>query len=222
MWLSHPTFLEEVQKCWSEYINGDSSFVFQSKLKRLKKYLQEWNWKVFGNIHVQIKDAERKVQYALLNSDNNPFNSEVLGKLVEAQNVYESKEVPLNTMLNQKSRIRWVKEGARNTKFFHTNLKIRQSRNFICELEDTNRDIFSDPKKNADVLVQHFEKKFEFKEVENVDSLFDGIPTVITQEDQEILDEVPNEEEIKTTFFNMDPDSSSRPDVFLGASYRAC
>ncbi|XP_026435147.1 uncharacterized protein LOC113332862 [Papaver somniferum] len=39
-------------------------------------------------------------------------------------------------MLKQKSRIQWVKEGSTNTNFFHSNIKIRQRKNMICELED--------------------------------------------------------------------------------------
>ncbi|XP_026399280.1 uncharacterized protein LOC113295146 [Papaver somniferum] len=128
MWLSRPEFLNEVEKCWSKYINGDPAFIFQR-----------------SNGH----------------SDNNHFDSDALDKLVKAQNEYNSREVQLNTLLNQESRIRWVKEGEANTNFFHTNLKIRKAMNCISELPDEYEDVISDQKKISDVLVQYFEKKFE-------------------------------------------------------------
>ncbi|XP_026429021.1 uncharacterized protein LOC113324983 [Papaver somniferum] len=104
---------------------------YYQKLKKLKKILREWNWNVFGNINVQVKEAEAKVQDVMINSDSNPFDEEALNTLVAAQNLYNSKEVQLNTFLKQKSRTKWIKDGAANTGFLYANLKIRQARNII-------------------------------------------------------------------------------------------
>lgn len=49
-----------------------------------------------------------------------------------------------NTMIRQKSRVRWLKEGSVNTNFFHTSSKLRQTENLISELEDDNGNIISD------------------------------------------------------------------------------
>lgn len=83
-------------------------------------------------------------------------------------------------------------------------------------------DVIPDQNKIAEVLVQYFEKNFEFKKSENVDSLLDVIPTIISHEDQNMLDKISYEEEIKDTLFNKDPDSSPGPDGFSGCFYRAC
>ncbi|XP_026451527.1 uncharacterized protein LOC113351815 [Papaver somniferum] len=129
MWISHPNFMEIVQKSWSEPIIGDPAFVFQTKLKRLKNILKKWNWEVFGNVSVQIKEVEVKVQEAMEKSDTHPFQEELLNELVMAQNEFNSKEVQLNAMMKQKSREKCIKEGASNTNFFHTSIKIRQAQN---------------------------------------------------------------------------------------------
>ncbi|XP_026398977.1 uncharacterized protein LOC113294818 [Papaver somniferum] len=41
---------------------------------------------VFGNVNIQLKEAEMKVQEAMVNSNDNPFDEEKLDKLVTAQN----------------------------------------------------------------------------------------------------------------------------------------
>ncbi|XP_026399476.1 uncharacterized protein LOC113295352 [Papaver somniferum] len=97
--------METIQKSWSEPIIGDPAFVFETKLKRLKNILKEWSWKVFGNVNFQIKEAEVRVQKAMEKYYNNPFNEENLNELVEAQNVFNTKEVQLNAMMKQKERI---------------------------------------------------------------------------------------------------------------------
>lgn len=37
MWLTHGQFMEVVQNCWTEYVVGDPAFVFQTKIKIMKK-----------------------------------------------------------------------------------------------------------------------------------------------------------------------------------------
>ncbi|XP_026398577.1 uncharacterized protein LOC113294395 [Papaver somniferum] len=144
--------------------------------------LVEWNWKVFGNVNEQIKEATKEVQDAMKLSDDNPFNEELLENLVTAGNKLNSKEVQLSTMLKFKARTKWVKEGSANTNFFHTKLK----------------------------------------EVNISEALLDVIPSLITAEDQEMLDAIPSMEKIKQIVFKMDPDSSPGPDGFSGSFYRAC
>ncbi|XP_026377693.1 uncharacterized protein LOC113271989 [Papaver somniferum] len=201
MWLSHSSFMEVVSQSWSEEVIGDPAFGFQQKLKKLRNILKDWNWNVFGNVHLKLKEVEEEVQKAMLLSDLNPADTEALDNLVVAENNFNSKEVHLSTMLKQKDRTKWVKEGSANTGFFHANFKIRQSRNFISELQDENGDITTDQSNIASTLVQHFQQKFQFKEVEQVDCLLEVIPKVITEDDQQMLDVIPNEKEIKKNNF---------------------
>ncbi|XP_026459248.1 uncharacterized protein LOC113359895 [Papaver somniferum] len=222
MWLSHPNFLEVVSEVWSENVQGDPAFVFQSKMKKLKIILKEWNWKVFGNIKTQIKNVEDKVKEAMIKSDVNPFDEECLNDLVKAQNEFNSKEVQYNTFMKQKNRNKWIKEGAANTSFLHANLKIRQARNNINELENNNGDIISNQEGIADTLVNHFENKFKFQEVNIESSMLDVIPEVITSKEQEMLEKMLDEEEIKTTIFCMDFDSAPGPDGVSCWFCRAC
>ncbi|XP_026396339.1 uncharacterized protein LOC113290972 [Papaver somniferum] len=181
-------------------------------MKKLKNVLKEWNWKVFGNIKTQIKNAENKVKEEINKSDDNPFDEDCMNDLVKSQNDFNSKEVQYNTFMKQKNRNKWIKEGAANTSFLHTNLKIRQARNSINELENSNGEIISDQKERADTLVYHFENKFKFQEVNIASSLLDVTPETITSEEQEMLEKLPDGEEIKSTIFCVDPDSAPGPD----------
>ncbi|XP_026447593.1 uncharacterized protein LOC113348103 [Papaver somniferum] len=155
-------------------------------------------------------------------SDENPFDEEALKNLVTAQNEHASREVQANVLLRKKSREKWIQEGAANTQFFHTKMKIRQATNLISELEDNNGNIISDPSLIADSLVQHFQQKIEFEEVSISEKLLDVIPPLVSTSDQEMLDALPSYEEIKSIVFQMDPESSSGPDSFSGIFYRTC
>ncbi|XP_026398736.1 uncharacterized protein LOC113294558 [Papaver somniferum] len=170
MWLEHPEFM---------------------KLTRLKAILKEWNWNVFGNVRVKIKEAEEKVREKVLISDKNPNDEISLQDLVIAENEFNSREVQYSTMMKQKSRIQWIKEGSSNTNFLHSNIKIRQTKNMICELKDDSGNLISDQRRIAETLVQFFEKRFQFQEVQVNDSLLEVIPKMVTDEDQAMLDAIP-------------------------------
>lgn len=59
-------------------------------------------------------------------------------------------------------------------------------------------------------------------EVEEVEHISNDIPEVITSDDQEMIEKVPDEEEIKATLFDMDQDSAPGPDGFSSCFYRSC
>ncbi|XP_026383730.1 uncharacterized protein LOC113279243 [Papaver somniferum] len=188
----------------------------------LKKVLNDWNWSVFGDVNVKIKEAEKDVQEAMNISDNCPYDVEALKNLVEAEYVYNSREVHLQTLLKQKSRLNWIKDGAANTAFLHANLKVRKTRNLISELEFGDGNVITNQSEIADALVKYYKEKFEFQDVSIEESLIKSIPEVITSEDQQMLEKIPEEEEIKETIFSIHPDSSPGPDGFSGCFYRAC
>ncbi|XP_026454411.1 uncharacterized protein LOC113355700 [Papaver somniferum] len=154
-------------------------------------------------------------------SDQNPLNEDLLANLVAAQNEHATREVQANTLMRLKSRAKWIKDGSANTAYFHARMKIRQARNTISELEDANGNIISDQSQIADTLVKHFQQKFEAQDVDVSEELLDVIPSVITDEDQEMLDSIPTTEEIKKIVFEMDSDSAPSPDGFPGSFYKS-
>ncbi|XP_026447948.1 uncharacterized protein LOC113348402 [Papaver somniferum] len=222
MWIDPPSFLSEVKKVWTENIIGDPSFIFMQKLKKLKKFLSEWNWSVFGNINTKIKEAEEKVQKAMELSYQNPLNEDLLANLVAAQNEHAARQVQENTLMRLRSRAKWIKDGSTNTAYFHARIKIRQERNTISELENANGNIINDQSQIADTLVKHFQQKFEAQDVDVSEKLLDVIPSVITDEYQEMLDSIPTTEETKKVVFEMDSDSAPGPDGFPGSFYKSC
>ncbi|XP_026428320.1 uncharacterized protein LOC113324214 [Papaver somniferum] len=158
----------------------------------------------------------------MLASDNNPQDEHALHELVMTQNELNLREVQHSIMMKQKSRIQWVKEGSANTNFFHTNIKVRQTRNMICELEDNEGNLVVDQEKIADILVEFFQKRFQYQEVNINELLLDVIPQLITEEDQNMLDSVPSSDEIKKAVWEMNADGAPGPDSYSGIFYNSC
>ncbi|KAG8363247.1 hypothetical protein BUALT_Bualt19G0002300 [Buddleja alternifolia] len=58
MWVKHHSFLEAVSNNWSILIDAYGILKLQLKLLRLKKFLKQWNWNIFGNIFDGVKAAQ--------------------------------------------------------------------------------------------------------------------------------------------------------------------
>ncbi|XP_026410719.1 uncharacterized protein LOC113305943 [Papaver somniferum] len=190
------------------------------KIKILKQEIQKWNWSVFGDINKQLKDAEEKVLQASINSDKNPMDLQLLNNLVTARGEPEVLSDKQREILQKNSRVNWIKEGASNSRFFHVNLKIRQAQNAIVELENKEGNIISNQNLIVETLIAHFEDKFKFQEGNFSPGIFQDIPKVITEEDNQIMDVIPSYEEIKRDVYELDPDSAPGPDGFAGWFYR--
>ncbi|OVA04077.1 hypothetical protein BVC80_849g1 [Macleaya cordata] len=136
MRISHNSFLDVVSQSWQDYISGNPALRFAYKLKRLKDKLKWWNSNVFGDINSKLKDMEEEVTVAMKVSDEDPTDLNKLSQLLLSQRNLNNISQQYETFLNKKARVRWIKEGARNSKYLHTSIKFKQSCNQIVEIID--------------------------------------------------------------------------------------
>lgn len=128
--------MEMVGEWWSNYsVMGKLSFVLARKLKMLKEDLRKWNSEVSGQLKVQKAkvmdeicrwDAEEQVR-ALREEEKVLRDSakEEFGKIVKFEEI----------SWRQKSINLWLKEGDRNTRFFHRMANFNRRNNFIGKIK---------------------------------------------------------------------------------------
>ena len=129
-WLSHLGCVKLISKTWSESCGSS----FMDKLKKVKLSLKKWNAEEFGCIDEKIQLLENKIQELDLIADNRNLEAHEFEERRNSQmdlwRWLKGKEV----FWVQQSRAKWIKEGDRNTRYFHVMATMRRRKNAIESL----------------------------------------------------------------------------------------
>lgn len=167
-WINHPTYLPTIRKVWLD----NSHLLVPDKLKMVKEKLKSWNKNEFGSIDDNIRRLENQIQRfdslaSARNLDENELHDRKLAQL-QLWTWLKRKE----SYWAQNSRSKWIKEGDRNTKYFHTLASIRKRKNSISSLmlNSTNPVHFADLSKEASNYFRNL-----FKEELNIRPRFENL-----------------------------------------------
>ena len=135
MWLKIDGFKDLVRSWWNGYfVEGYSSHCIAEKLKALKKDLKKWNKEVVGNVSFNRAEAYSRLQR--WEAKENEIS--LTPGDVEAKNLafedYKKWALLEETSWRQKLREIWLREGDKNTKYFHKMANAKARRNFLSKI----------------------------------------------------------------------------------------
>ncbi|RVW27734.1 hypothetical protein CK203_109966 [Vitis vinifera] len=130
MWLKVEGFKDLLKAWWEgDSFNGAASFVLAEKLKVVKTKLKEWNRDVFGRVEYKKNVALDQMQFWDAKEKINRLTVEEMEAKREAREEYKKWVLLEEVTWRQKSREVWLKEGDRNTSFFHRMANAHRRRN---------------------------------------------------------------------------------------------
>ncbi|GLU09860.1 hypothetical protein SLE2022_266990 [Rubroshorea leprosula] len=157
MWLHHPDFPHTVNQFWAL-----NTLPIGKALTNFGSFLSSWNKLVFGNILKKKKRILARlegIEKAL--STHNSHNLLLLHKKLTSE--YQTILLEEEDLWKMKSRINWLNDGDRNTKFFHLNTISRRKSNRIVTLLDENNVEISSPMDVSNFITNSFQKLFTTK-----------------------------------------------------------
>ena len=129
-----------IKEIWASH----SFSQFGEKLKEAKKRLKEWNSSEFGHIDSQIHALEEKIHELDMLSNDRALSENEIGERKDAQYNLWTWLRRKETFWAQNSRSKWLKDGDKNTKYFHALASIRKRKNCITALS-TNGLLIDNP-----------------------------------------------------------------------------
>lgn len=119
----------------------------------------------------------------------------------------------------QKSKISWLKDGDRNTKFFHSSTIRRRKRNKVVKIRNGAGEWLERENEIAAQFGSFYRNLFTVGSVAGVDDILEVVPRVISDEDNLGLCEPVHDSEIRSVVFELGKCKAPGPDGFTGSFF---
>lgn len=191
------------------------------KLKRLQDHCSTWNKQIFGNIFQNTSLAIKEVDTAKKLFFEDPSSPNLINMnranivLIIALNVED-------TYWKQKCSIKWLKDGERNTKFFHNFVKGRRTRNLIHSISDSDLVVVGDDLVSSGCnFFQNLLQNQHPTTTGNPSLIDDAILLQRTDNTQQPLIPRPSMDQIFLAISSLNPSSSGGSDGFNAKFYQS-
>ncbi|PKI59541.1 hypothetical protein CRG98_020069 [Punica granatum] len=182
-WTCDRSSNEVVKNAWNNIVNGSKAFQLSSKLKNVKTGLRRWNKEVFGYYDTNIAGIMEKLEEIQRQHPTAEINEQEEKLIAELEENLTKKDL----IWRQKSRELWLKEGDRNSKFFHLSIVIRRRSNHIAAIKDNDREWIQDHEGIGNYFLRNFQELFNTSNPTIPKDMEDLINHTITEPENECL-----------------------------------
>ncbi|KAH9776449.1 putative reverse transcriptase/RNA-dependent DNA polymerase [Citrus sinensis] len=206
MWSSYDECKEIIKEEWRLFGNWRSENpvqVFRNSAKKSMARLLYWSKGEFRRWEKKLE--ELRVQLQGLKLRKVQFENGVEIKKVEKQiqNILIEEEI----YWKQCSRADWLKEGDKNTKFFHNKASSRKKKNIIWGIEDTSGRWTEKPKEIEQEFCSYFNNLFATTQPsqEQISAAIEGMTSRVSEDMNEMLEKPFSAEEVMDALSQMCP-----------------
>lgn len=210
MWESHAGFRDTLSLAWESQPPALDLVGLQRKMVAVSKHLGSWESLTFGNVKRELKGLKEELER--LRSDYQrlgPSHEEIkiVDRIVELNHCEE-------VMWKQRSRVTWLNEGDRNTRFFHLRASQHRRRNKISKLKMADGSFTEDEVVMASMTTEFYRSLYTAEGTADTDQLLDTVSTKVTREMNDMLLEPIGPKEVKNALFQMFPTIAPSLDGF--------
>ena len=174
MWIKDNSCEGIIKDSWGTGLASPLVWDFSSKISTCQENLKLWNCTTFGHVRNTLTKKLKELQNAEVSDcyRTNPGRIYVLRD--EIQKLKNREEL----MWKQRSRNMWLKEGDRNTRYFHCRANQRNRRNLILGSEDETGNWVEDEGQMSRVVQDYFGSMFTSSNPSGFDEILEGMQPV--------------------------------------------
>eukprot|EP00253_Pinus_taeda_P001856 PITA_01856 len=225
-WLRNEGLMEKLEEWWrtSDQRGKNKMHTFQLKLKEMKNKIKKWNKEEFGNIIEEKKRLEQRMEELQQMDILEGIQEERIKEEGMTLNQLEERRKQEEILWKQKSRVQWLREGERNTKFFHKVMVQHRQRNRIFSIKNQEGQRVLQHEEIEKVLVNHFKDILREPQANRSDAIAKisrEIPNVVTRDQNLALMRKITMEEVEDIVRNMKRNKAPGPDGYTVEFFQA-
>ncbi|RVW53000.1 Suppressor of mec-8 and unc-52 protein-like 1 [Vitis vinifera] len=221
MWLKVEGFKELLREWWQggERV-GRASFRLAAKMKVMKEKIKVWNRDVFGRVEVNKGLALRQIEFWDRVESGRDLSEREVDMKNEAKENFKKWVLLEEAHWRQMSRELWLREGDKNTGFFHKMASAHWRNNFLDRIIINGEELVEE-QEVREGIVKAFQQQLREEPGWRAD--LGGLHLKSLDHSEAEALEVPfTEEEIFAALMEMNGDKAPGPDGFTVAFWQAC
>ncbi|PWA73584.1 hypothetical protein CTI12_AA146360 [Artemisia annua] len=208
MWLRDESIHEVVQDAWANALGSGLQNDPCAIVEECAARLSEWNKYSCGHVQRLLKSKQRSLQIlqgsfdASTSAEQKELREEIKELLTREEKIWK-----------QRSRIQWLSEGDKNTRFFHSRASNRRKRNRILRLKDEDGRWVENDDDVCILVTCYFTNLFCSSSPQDCKSVVYDIDRSLTHNDRIALEIHVTSTEVYEALMRMDPTKAPGPDV---------
>ncbi|KAF6155456.1 hypothetical protein GIB67_019982 [Kingdonia uniflora] len=154
-WIEIPRFNELVHSSWEKVQDGNPLIKLMKKIQRLKAEIKIWKKEAIGDLKVEVSKCSADLE-SLHSLIKFPDDGDLIKAMMNKENELNQLMKLKNSIWHQKSRLYWLTDGERNSAFFHSMYKIKNTDNSITEVVTTDGTSIMDLNDIQSHIVEHY------------------------------------------------------------------
>jgi len=210
-----------IEETWKQHIEGSPIHIWETKLRNIRKALKDWAKasyqepeKIKKKIQQDLEEIHQQIEDHGFTHQLKSKEWEVQGQLIQIKRAEEIK-------WRIKSRELWLKEGDKNTAYFHKQATAKKTRNNVTTITDSQGSQHNDQESIKRAAFLHYKCLLtETQGDADYSAFLKHLPEKISVEENDRLNNEITEEEIRKAIWTLQPDKSPGPDGFPINFYR--
>lgn len=216
-WADHEECQQIVSQGWTIGVGEESPWEsLKLKLEKCKKRLVEWQKITFKRADEEISILKKKLE-GLISQEGQCSNSQEISVVQRRiDDLWHQEEL----FWSQRSRLKCLEGGDKNTNFFHASTIQRRNRNRIHRIKNMEGEWVEGRDNIFKAIIDNFEEVYKSDRPRRDDNCLSVIPSLVSQEMNDRLLKPVTETEIKAAAFSLGALKAPGPDGLNGLFYQ--